>query len=171
MIRLLARLKRDACGAVAIEFALWAVLIFVILLSALDIGYYTIQRGRLAQAVSGASIGAFKQRSSVDYNALSTYIAAAAAPPAGRTVQVTIGCNGGTNNCNHILRVCACLSQSGAYIPTVVCGVSCGGGSTPNSQSGYYLNIRASYAYRPIFVPGSVLGNATLSQASTVRLQ
>jgi Flp pilus assembly protein TadG len=164
-------LRAEQRGAATIEFALWSVLFFMVAVVALDFGLFTIQRGHLSEALSGASIAAFNKSSTVDYSAIPTYIQAVSAVPNPASMSVAVGCNGGNNNCTNTNRTCACLSQSGTFIPSDKCGDPCGSGATPNSISGYYLTIGATYPFKPMFVTRGILGNKPITQTATVRLQ
>lgn len=167
----LRRLSHDRRGVAAVEFALWMVLVFITMLAALDIGSFSIERARLAQAMSGASIAAFKSRDAVNFTALPTYLRAAANMTAPGALTVTIGCNGGQDNCVNTSRTCSCLTSSATLVPAGSCGAPCGSGSSANSQSGYYLKMTASYPFRPALLPRGLLGNGVVRQSTTVRLQ
>ena len=116
MIGGLRTLRRSERGVATVEFALWLTLFFTISLVAIDIAQFTIQRGRLAEAVSGASLSAFKTRDAVQFQSIPAYVQAMAAAPGQSPLTVTVGCNGGTGNCTNSSRVCACLSQAGSFI-------------------------------------------------------
>ena len=169
--RILRRLSHDRRGVAAVEFALWMVLFFITMLAALDIGSFSIERARLAQAMSSASIAAFKSRDAVNFTALPGYLRAAANVTTPGALTVTVGCNGGQNNCVNTARTCSCLTASATLVPAGSCGAPCGSGASANSQSGYYLKMTASYPFRPALLPRGLLGNGVVSQGTTVRLQ
>ena len=81
MIGGLRTLRRSERGVATVEFALWLTLFFTISLVAIDIAQFTIQRGRLAEAVSGASLSAFKTRDAVQFQSIPAYVQAMAAAP------------------------------------------------------------------------------------------
>jgi Flp pilus assembly protein TadG len=164
-------LAADRSGVATVEFALWSTLFFMVMLAALDISQFTIARGRVAQAMSGASLAVFKSRTNVDFAALPAYLRAASGLADPAQMTVTMGCNGGTDNCTNAQRSCACLSRTGTLVPTASCGQSCGGDASANSQSGYYLQATASYPYRPVFLPRGLMANSVVRQTMTVRLQ
>ena len=165
------RLIHERRGVAATEFALWVTLFFFAMLAALDIGQFTIERGRLAQAMSGASIGAFRTRDNVNFAALPQYLRAASGVPAATPMTITVGCNGGRNNCTNAQRTCSCLAQDGTMTPSGSCGQACGGGASSNSRSGYYLQIAASYPFTSAVLPRGALGGGMVKQSATVRLQ
>lgn len=168
---LLTRLARERRGVAATEFALWVTLFFFVMLAALDIGQFSIERGRMAQAMSGASIAAFRTRAAVDYSALPGYLRAASGVATPAQMSVIVGCNGGQNNCTNVQRTCACLSQTGTLVAAGSCGQTCGSGASAGSRSGYYLQITASYPFRSSVLPRGMLNNGTVTQRTTVRLQ
>jgi len=171
MMRRMRTLRQEQRGAATVEFALWSVLFFMVAVVALDFGVFTIQRGHLSEALSGVTIAAFNKSNDVDYSAIPTYVQAVSAVPNPASMSISVGCNGGTNNCTNENRTCACLSQSGTFVPATSCGAACGTGSTPDSISGYYLTVGATYPFKPMFVTRSILGNKPIVQTATVRLQ
>lgn len=167
----LRRLSGERRGIAAPEFALWMVLFFITMLAALDIGSFSIERARLAQAMSSASIAAFKSRDTVNFTALPGYLRTASGVTTPGALTVTIGCNGGLDNCVNTSRTCSCLTSSATLVPAGSCGAPCGSGASTNSQSGYYMKMSASYPFRPALLPRGLLGNGVVSQSTTVRLQ
>ncbi|WP_051273014.1 TadE/TadG family type IV pilus assembly protein [Sphingomonas phyllosphaerae] len=165
------RLSCDRRGIAAAEFALWMVLFFITMLAALDIGSFSVERARLAQAMSGASIAAFKSRDTVNFTALPAYLRSAAGVTTPGALTVTIGCNGGQDNCVNTSRTCSCLTSTATLVAAGSCGAPCGSGASANSQSGYYMKMTASYPFRPALLPRGMLGNGVVSQSTTVRLQ
>ncbi len=163
------RLLRNRRGAATIEFALLATFFLGVMLVALDIGTYLIQRSSLRQAVSAAATSSFAQRDTVSYAAIPDYVRRAARAPA--TTLVTTSCNGGTA-CTNSTRSCACLSRTATYVPAASCGAPCSGsGMAAGATSGYYLRISASYAYQPLVLPRGLLTASSISETATVRLQ
>ncbi len=172
-MRMLAlRLGRDRRGVATTEFALLTVFFFFTILAALDIAGLLIARTQLGTAVAGAANAAFANRDSVNFLNIPTFVTQAAQAPAATPVTVTIGCNGGTNNCtNGSSRTCTCLGRDGRYV-AASCGATCSGSNmSAGATAGYYLTVRASYPYRPVLLPRGVLGDATVTQSATVRLQ
>lgn len=160
----------DRRGVAAVEFALWLVLFFIVMLGAFDIGQYVIERSRLAQAMSGASLAAFKSRDAVNFAGLPAYLRAGSGLPNPASLTVTVKCNGSTG-CTNTNRTCACLSKTGTLVAASTCGTSCGTGATASSTSGYYLQITASHPYQTAVLPQGVLTGTVVEQKTTVRLQ
>lgn len=167
----LRRLAGERRGVAAAEFALWMVLFFITMLAALDIGSFSIRRAQLAQAMSGASIAAFKSRDAVNFTALPDYLRTASGVTTAGVLTVTVGCNGGVGNCVNTSRTCSCLTAAATLVPAGSCGAPCGSGASANSQSGYYMKMTATYPFRPAVLPRRLLGNGVVSQSTTVRLQ
>lgn len=160
------RLARDERGAVAVEFALWTILFFIVVMAALDFGMYYIQRGQVSEAVSAASVASFNNREDVKFDELPDYVRALAESP---NLTVAITCNDGT--CKKNGRTCACLKSDGTYA-SKTCGAACtGSGVTANSTAGYYMTVNASRPYVPMILPNGVLTDAVIEQKATVRLE
>lgn len=169
---LAASLRNDRRGVATTEFALLTVFFFFTVLAALDIAGLYIARTQLGTAVAGAANAAFANRDAVSFANLPSFVTQAAQAPAGTPVTVTVGCNGGTNNCtNGSGRACTCLGRDGRYVGAS-CSAPCSGSNmSAGATAGYYLTIRASYPYRPVLLPHGMLGDATVTQSATVRLQ
>lgn len=163
------RLLQERRGAATIEFALLAVFFLGVMLVALDIGTYLIQRSSLRQAVSAAATSSFSQRDTVNYAAIPEYVRRAARAPA--TTLVTTNCNG-SSVCTNSARSCACLTRTATYVAAASCGTPCSGsGMVASSTAGYYLRITASYGYQPLVLPRGLLTASSISETATVRLQ
>jgi Flp pilus assembly protein TadG len=158
------RLIRDTRGASTVEFAMWSTLLFVILLFGADFGQYSLMQARLARGVSEASMQAFNTKNAIDTAQLGNMVASAAVLP-GTPPSVSISCNGAT--CSNASRTCACLGSDGAVGAAVSCSATCATGAKP----GYYLTIRASYAYAQPLIDSSPLAGKMMTQVSTVQLQ
>lgn len=158
------RLRRDEQGVAAVEFALWSVFIFGVLLLGFDFGIYSLQNARLAKSVSEASNFAFATRKAVKPDQVRQYVAASSGLP-GEQPLVTVTCNVG-EVCRDANRTCACLGAGGA-VTAKTCGEKC----TSGAKAGYYMTITARYFYQnPIFRNG-YLDGAVMVEKSTVQLQ
>ena len=160
-------LRRGDDGAVAIEFALWSTLFFMVVSVAMDFGSFYIERGKMNEAITAAAVSSFTTFDAVPFDEIPGYVQGLSGEPA---LAVTISCNG-TNSCTNVSRTCACLKSDGVYVATD-CGNSCTQpGMTTNSKAGYYMTIRAQQSFKPLIVPNSLLDGAVLAQKATVRLQ
>jgi Flp pilus assembly protein TadG len=160
-------LRDDREGAVAIEFALWLTLFFLVALSAFDLADLYFKRSQMGAAVSAASLQAFDQRDNVKFHELSSYVKALANK---NDLSVTISCNGVEDSCTNMGRTCACLTTAGAFAART-CGTPCSGSNqTAGVNAGYYLTITASQPFAPAILPQQMVGSQ-LSTTATVRLQ
>lgn len=165
------RLRDDRRGVAAVEFALWSVLLFMMLVPALDIGLFLIGRSNLGGAVEAAAIKSFSTRDTVDFASIPGYVRASSGIANPNNITVTVGCNGGTGNCintnasTSTTRTCSCLNANGT-LSTVSCSGSCTVGNP-----GYFMTITASYPYQTVVLPSRRLGLDRVSQSVTVRLQ
>lgn len=167
-MRRLADLRRDTRGVAVTEFAIWVTLFFFGVMIALDFGDYYIKRGQVSDALSATSVTAFQTREAVNFSAIQTNVRNMAQ---NQAITVSIGCNGGTNNCTNTGRTCACLQANGSFTAKD-CGSTCtGSGVTTNSTAGYYLTVTANRPYKPMILPDSLLDGANIVQKTTVRLQ
>ncbi|MBB3957806.1 TadE family protein [Novosphingobium sediminicola] len=168
---LLRDLRAHLVGTATIEFALWSILVFVLLLPCLDLAAYLVAGSSMGAAVDQAAILAYDMRNSdtIDTTRLSGYVASTAWVPNG-TPSTKITCNGEQQSCAASLanRPCACVSGlSPIYTPAAVCGMACPSGAT----SGFYLTVQAQVTYQPMIVPDRWLAGSTLARSVTVRLQ
>ncbi|WP_448658067.1 TadE/TadG family type IV pilus assembly protein [Sphingomonas sp. CJ99] len=171
-MRLPRMLTADRRGSATVEFALLTLFFLGVMTVVLDYAFFFIQRSQLGTAVESASVSAFSNRDTVTYSNIPTFVQQAAKPPAGTSITVTTGCNGGSNNCVNTSRSCSCLTTTGTFVAAASCGAVCSGANmTSGSTAGYYLKITASYAYQPIVLPQGALDDRTISQSATVRLQ
>ncbi len=166
--QLLARLRREKRGVATIEFALLSVLFFFVMTAGLDIGMWYQQRLRLDSAVEQGAIIAFSSRASVNQATVGTYVAAAA--KLATAPVVTVGCNGGTNNCVNSSRTYACVSGS---TPTPTYTVAAANAvCADGSLAGYYMDIRAVSTASTMLVPAAMLGgNMVQTRSAVVRLE
>ena len=169
--RALLDLRGDQRGMATIEFALLSVLFFFVMTAGLDIGMWYQQRQRLDSAVEQGAMIAFSTRTSVDANALGTYVRTTA--KLGTSPTVTITCNGGTcvnesAGTPAVTRTCACISGSAPTYTTAACNATCADGSL----AGYYMKINAVATASPMLVPAAMLGgNMVQTRVAMVRLQ
>lgn len=156
------RWLRDESGAIAVEFALWTALLFFLVSAALDFGIFHLQRGRIDDALAAGAVHAFAQRDTVGFDRLPATIRALAEDDA---LTVAISCNGGAAPCTNFQRSCSCLAADGQHV-AATCSTVCADGAS----AGYYLTIDARSAFRPVLVPGRVLGGDEIRRAVTLRL-
>lgn len=162
---------QDTSGAVAVETALWSVLIFVVVLVSLDFGAYLLQAGRIASASEQAAIVAYNRRDDGPVNAasLEQFVTSAARVPGG-AVRTEVTCNGSSAACNVVpaARQCACVSgTTPTYKASSACGEVCPSGAT----SGYYVTLKSEYDFKPFVDANPLLKDKVIRQSVTVRFQ
>ena len=169
MMRFLRSLRQNTSGVAAVEFALLTTSLFFGFLAVLDFGYFLVGEQKLGQAVSAAALSSFQNKNAVTFSSIPTYVQQAADAPA--SVTVTTSCNGVAGACTNTSRTCACINSSGVY-SAATCAATCSGtGMSANQLAGYYLTINASYNFPALIAPKSMLKNANVSRAITIRLQ
>ena len=161
-------LRRDENGVAAVEFSLWSVGFFLIVMVAIDFGMFFIERGKINEAVAATAVAAFEDADNVNFNVLPSYVRSLAD---NQTVAVTTSCNGVAGSCTNLNRACACLKNDGTYVDDACGNICVGTGMTAGSTAGYYLTIEASQGFTPLVLPNGILSNKSLSQKATVRLQ
>ena len=168
--RLIQRLRRDQSGAAAVEFALWGVLFFGVIIVSLDFGFYLAYTGRVASASEQAAVIAYNKRASgpVSASDLSRFIAYSADVP-GDPVRTPVTCNGSTQACaaQPAARSCACVSGMAPTYTPEVCGAVCPSGAT----AGYYVTLASEYDFKAVVSPHPFLQGKVIRQSATVRLQ
>jgi Flp pilus assembly protein TadG len=163
-------LRRDRSGAAAVEFALWSVLVFAVLMVSIDFGFFLSHHNRVASAAAQTAIVAYNRREAgpVNVSALASFLNASAGLPG--QVQTSVTCNGADAAClvPPAERRCVCVSgMAPTYAASGACGAPCPSGAT----SGYYVTIRSEYAFRPIVSPHAFLEDKVIRHGVTVRLQ
>jgi len=129
-------------GIAAVEFALIAPIMMVLLLGLLDYGIAAYHSMELESAArSGA------QYARLDSSNTALVVTTVKNSTLLDTTKLTV----------NVTEFCECSDGS-----SVVCGTTCGVGNVRK-----YMQINASYAHTPLFIPGIM----TLSGASTIRTQ
>ncbi|WP_395396617.1 TadE family protein [Novosphingobium sp. BL-8A] len=152
----------DESGVVAVEFALWSTLLFLVISIGLDFALYYIQRSKVDEALSATAISAFNARLSVPYSDLPAYMRTLSE---NGSLETALSCNGQLNACTNTSRECACLQADGTY-HAQACASACTGMTT---TAGYYLTIRSRSGFAPFMVPRSLTSD--IVRQTTVRLQ
>lgn len=160
----------DQSGSVAIEFALWTVLVFFAFLPILDFADYLVEQQQLSSAVADTALVAYNQRSATTLNTsqLITFATGASGLGTGN-VAATFICNGGSQDCGTpaINRTCSCASGSPlTYTASGICGSTC----TSGTPSGFYLTVQATHTHSSM-VLNPFLDGKVITMSTTVRLQ
>ncbi len=156
----------DRRGLAAVEFALVAPFLLMLLGGAADFGLVMSGKSQLANGVAQGVQYALMKGPSVSAAAIRTAVQGAAAR-SGVAGTVTVTVTG---------PACYCLSGQPAVLAasstplsaTATCTGTCNGTSPPPSA---YVKIAASYGYQPLMPYYSRLANATISETITARLR
>lgn len=158
-LSLLSRLaNRD--GAAAVEFAILAPVLLLVLAGAIDFGGVVFVKFRLDNAVSSASVFAINSRANVDEDnspALASQMVAilASGGATGGTVIINNGLtasipSGATSGTAANANLCYCPTRPSSTVVwggAVACGSACAGGG----RAGRFVTIEASQTYTPLF--------------------
>jgi Flp pilus assembly protein TadG len=155
----------DCCGVAAVEFAIIAPVLLLLLGGIADFGLVMIGRSQLANGVAQGVQYALLIGPSVSSSAVNTVVQTGAAR-AGVTATVSVHVTG---------PACYCVSGTPAALGTTstamsanyTCTNTCANSTTP----GAFMIINASYTYVSLMPLYSLLFNPTVSQSMTVRLQ
>jgi Flp pilus assembly protein TadG len=141
---------KNNCGAISIEFAVFAPTLVVMLVCSLDLGmgiYRKMQVQNAAQAGAAYAILHGFMASSIQNAVTSaTSFSGVSASPAPN-------------------EFCGCASTTGVTAAT--CGSTCSGGSSP----GTYVSVSAQATYNTLLPYPVVPNSYTFSSQSTVRIQ
>lgn len=163
-----ASLRRDETGVASVEFGLWSIGFFMILMVAIDFGLFFIERGKVNEAVAAAAVASFEEADNVNFTILPTYVRSIAD---NQSIAVTASCNGVAGSCTNLNRACACLKTDGSYVAQTCGDVCTGTDMTAGSTAGYYLTITANQGFEPVVLPNGLLSDSGMTQFATVRLQ
>jgi Flp pilus assembly protein TadG len=149
-------------GAAAVEFAILAPVLALLLAGAVDFGGVVFQRFNLDNAVSSASNFAINSKSNINgtngatvATTLATILTGAGTNGGtivvnnGPTVTITNGTASSAANSTNA-NSCYCPTRSGdtiAWGAAAACGSACGGGG----KAGKFVTIAASRTYTPLF--------------------
>ena len=167
------KFREDIGGAVAVEFALWSVLVFLVVMASVDFGLYLMDSGRMASASEQTAIVAYNRRDNgpVDGEALEKFLNASARMPAG-PVRTAVTCNGTVASCNlaPAARQCVCVSNTDTK-PTFSSSSACGAPCPSGATSGYYVSLASEYNFKPVVNANPILKDRVIRHSVTVRLQ
>ncbi|MDR3531359.1 MAG: TadE/TadG family type IV pilus assembly protein [Rhodopila sp.] len=146
---------RDDRAVAALEFAITAPILALVLAGASDYGWAMWSRSCLANAVAQGAYYAFLTGTSVTAPNVQAIIQKASSLSGVPAPTVSAP-------------ACYCPNGSPATLgPTVTCASTCADGSRP----GTYLTITATYTLTSFLPTISGLGNRTVTDTVTVRLQ
>jgi Flp pilus assembly protein TadG len=159
------RLLRDRAGVAAVEFALVAPVLIIILVAVTDFGAALLCQTRIIRAVaSGAEYATLAgQANKLTATAIASNakvyaagVSSAFLGTATTTATVNNGAASGSTCCPGTTWTCSATS-----------GFTCADGSTP----GTYLTITATYPFKAIFPADANLAGKSLTETVVARLQ
>jgi len=167
MTRRLSLLGSDRRGVAAVEFAVIAPMLLLLLGGVVDFGLIMSGRSKLANAVAQAVQTALLTGPSVTQAILQSVVQTAATN-SGLTPTVTVTVTGSP--------ACYCISGSPAALSSTFTALSAQNtctGTCPTGSTGpaAYVVVAASYVYSPLMPLYSQLSSPVISQTVTVRLQ
>jgi Flp pilus assembly protein TadG len=158
-------LRGDRRGLAALEFALVAPMLLLILGGITDFGLIMVGRSRLASGVAQGGQFALLTGAGVSAAAITTNVQNGATR-AGLTETVTVTVTGPACYC--VTSTPAALGSKSALSGVNTCTATCPANA---SGPGTFVTIAAKYTYQPLMPLYSLLSNPTVTQTTTVRLQ
>lgn len=156
--RIMAGLRGNQCGSIAVEFALVAPVLMVVLAGVIDIGSAAYVRHSLDTRVTAAAEYALMEpelKDQVDADDLAERLVALVRPDASETVEVVVN------------SACHCPTRSNGQIDlgmSLSCGTSCG---ASGETAGQFVQISATARHVSIF-PGYAFSDGDTVGASAV---
>lgn len=179
LVRSVGTLGRATGGASAIEFALLAPILALVLAATLDFGLVVYIRLSLNQSVSAAANYAMVNADTVSTNGAALANSLAAIIPAGNDVTIVV------NNGPTLRRVAGVVSTSGSQSSASACycpkldadamswgsQVSCGAACAAGGTAGQYVVATAGESYSPMFSGYGIVENGMISVRSIVQVK
>jgi Flp pilus assembly protein TadG len=157
-------LRSDRRGLAALEFALIAPVLLMILGGVVDLGLATVGRSRLANGLAQGVQQALATGPGISAASIRIFVQNGASR-SGLTEPVTVTVSG---------PACYCITGSpaalGASTPLSAANACTGTCSPSASGPGAFVVITASYSYQPIMPLYSTVLSTTVSQTVTARL-
>lgn len=154
----------DQRGVAALEFALTAPVLLLVMGGAIDFGLATLGSGRLASGVNHGVATAIAQGTAVTAASIVTAVQNGARL-AGLIDTVTVTVSG---------PACYCLSGSPLSLPATSTAMTATGcaGTCPSGSAGPYvfMKINASFTYQALMPSYSGLNQRAVTQSAVVRL-
>jgi Flp pilus assembly protein TadG len=157
--------RSDQRGLAALEFALVAPILLIILGGITDFGLIMVGRSRLANGVAQGTQLALLTGAGVTASMLATSVQNGASR-AGLAEMVTVTVSGPACYC--VEGFPATLGSKSALSASNTCTGTC---PALASGPGAFVTIVAKYTYRPLMPLYSLLSSPTVTQTTTVRLQ
>jgi Flp pilus assembly protein TadG len=152
-------------GTAAVEFAIVAPILLMILGGLADFGLYMVGKSQLANALAQGAQYALLQGPSVSGTSIQSMVSNGASR-AGVTATVAVSVTGPACYCTSGEPV-ALVTPSTALTASYTCTGTCSG---TGAALGAYVIITATYSYQPLMPLYSQLVNATVTETATIRL-
>jgi Flp pilus assembly protein TadG len=166
MMRVIPPLTRDRRGVAAVEFALIAPVLLILLGGVADFGLIMTARSQLANGVAQGVQYTLLTGPSATVSGISTAVQAGASR-SGLTQAVTVTVNGPACYCLSG-RPAALSTTSTALSATNTCAGTCPAGTI---GPGAYARVTATFTYEPLMPFYSNIAATTVADTSTVRLR
>jgi Flp pilus assembly protein TadG len=157
----------DRRGVAAVEFAIIAPVLLLLLGGLADYGLLMVGKGQLANGLAQGAQYALLQGPSVSGTTVKTVVQSAAAR-SGVTGTVTVTVTGPACYCVTGGKPAALTLPSTALSASHTCTGTC---PSPAAAPGAFLIIKASYVYQPLMPLYSKITNTTASETVTARLK
>jgi Flp pilus assembly protein TadG len=166
----------DQRGVAAIEFGIFAPLLFLALVNVADVTIYLYQRMQVQNATEVAAQAAWKTCDltalplTTDCSTLAASVTAVQNALASTSLGTAVSLVSGSPSVGYY-----CVNSSNAlqYVSAISSKpADCTAAGTPSLQPGYYIQVQTTYTYTPIFPGMSISGTfpTPINSASLMRL-
>ena len=166
----------DRRGVAAIEFGIFAPLLFLALANVVDVTIYLYQRMQVQNATEVAAQAAWKTCDltvlplTTDCSTLAASVTAVQNALASTSLGTAVSLVSGSPSVGYY-----CVNSSNAlqYVSAISSKpANCTAAGTPSLQPGYYIQVQTTYTYTPIFPGMSISGTfpTPINSASLMRL-
>ena len=169
-------LSTDQRGVAAIEFGIFAPLLFLALVNVVDVTIYLYQRMQVQNATEVAAQAAWKTCDltvlppTTDCSTLAASVTAVQNALVSTSLGTAVSLVSGSPSVGYY-----CVNSSNAlqYVSAISSKpADCTAAGTPSLQPGYYIQVQTTYTYTPIFPGMSISGTfpTPINSASLMRL-
>jgi len=169
-------ISADQSGVAAIEFGIFAPLLFLALANVVDVTIYLYQRMQVQNATEVAAQAAWKTCDltvlplTTDCSTLAASVTAVQNALGSTSLGTAVSLVSGSPSVGYY-----CVNSSNAlqYVSAISSKpANCTAAGTPSLQPGYYIQVQTTYTYTPIFPGMSISGTfpTPINSASLMRL-
>jgi len=169
-------MSTDLRGVAAIEFGIFAPLLFLALVNVVDVTIYLYQRMQVQNATEVAAQAAWKTCDltvlplTTDCSTLAASVTAVQNALGSTSLGTAVSLVSGSPSVGYY---CVNLSNALQYVSAISSKpADCTAAGTPSLQPGYYIQIQTTFTYTPIFPGMSISGTlpTPINSASLMRL-